>query len=359
MTSRKGKGATDVPTESNENQETSVAAETPEAPAEASADATSTSGTEANGAEVAAPAEAPKPDFTDQLNAFKQVLGEVAGVAQEDGSFTDGTRGENGQVSDEDTARIEAAYNALRSDRKAANAAKQAVMEGLTAAVTAAHNDAARAYLKIRTDLENVTAPRAPAKPVDPTEEFIDRYVAVDLARMALFNGVPEGVAENWQERADAKMEALAAGDLTSLLVWRSEDPATRGEEPKVNEVVQAALKIADGRLARGRATSTGGSKRTASTSVFTGERGDIQDHITNAFATGGGLLGGEDGSPVPVGGRLTVSQIQKLPSKTYEGRDPSAGALTSRLFKGKWDEAATGIRPDQSQSPAGAIRVK
>lgn len=345
---RQNKGATKAPEETQENSAEEATA--PEASTESSTDEAGTS----------APAEvkSDKPDLTPQLDAFKRQLGEVAGYAQEDGTFSDGTRLERGELTDEDTALIVSAYSELRSDRKMANAAKASVMEGLTAAVRIGNVDVARAYMSVLAELEKIAAPRnqAPAKPVDPTELFVERYTAVQLALQVLFNTAPDGVAEDWNERSD-KMQDNLQDDLTTYLGWLGTAADERGDEPTVSPVVKAAMKIAQGKAAPkskgGRSTST------SVASTFTGERGDILDHIQHAFQVGGGLIGEEEGSPVPVGGRLTVAQIQKIESKTYAGRDPSAGALSSRLFKGKWDESATGIRPDQSVSPAGAIRVK
>src|SRR5699024_5291652 len=49
--------------------------------------------------------------------------------------------------------------------------------------------------------------------------------------------------------------------------------------------------------------------------------RGDVAEHIREAFAD------------LPSGAFLTINQIRRHPSAAYEGREPSGGAISARLF--------------------------
>jgi hypothetical protein len=220
----------------------------------------------------------------------------------------------------------------------------------------------ARSYLDLSNHCKSIgqVKDKIVREPVDPTEAHV-KFVA-SLLLAPNFVPVGEGVSEDWQDRARALV-----GELTeqagTYLTWMREQAALtdaqrteQGEangEPKVDEVVKRAAKIATGRTAgtpaaRKPRTNTGAPA--APRQPYTGTRRDIGAHIASAFAE------------VPVGGFLTVGEIVKHVSDQYgEGDRPSQGAVAARLFPKSGNCTIEGIRPEGGEagrSHKGAVKV-
>lgn len=311
--------------------------------------------TSAEAAPAAKPEESKKKDDkTAELAAFKTTVeAAVAARAEGDEDTSAGSDPITGAVSDEVLAGVVKSYQTLTGDRKAQNAAKQVLIEGLGNAVDASNDPdkmasaiaTARAYLAVQKAIDEAGPSKSAAvhkTPVDPTEVFVNLYSTLDLALAVAYNTVPDGVADDWQARAE-KVSNDAQGELTTYLTWLATPDAERGDEPDVSAMVKDAVKLAQGKGTAGRKSSPGGPR-----TPFEGERGDIAKHIAQAFAD------------VAVGETLTVAQIVAKDSKGagYEGRKPSQGAVSSRLKSGAWSVEQTGIKPIEGSAPFAAEKV-
>lgn len=356
MASTRGRGrnaATDTentpldPTVDTENMDgTPVEASTDETPGPAP------EGTTPPEATPAAPTKAPV-DKSAQLEQFKSVVtAAVTPRADGDEDTSHGSTPGTGAISDEVLATVQSAYTELHGDRKAQNAAKGFLAEELSNAVGLADDPdqmataicKARSFLAVQKAIEETKpAAKAPKAPVDPTEDFVNRYATLNLAVLAAFNSVPEGVSEDWPTKSEELENSLQDG-LRSYMGWLATAEDERGDEPEVSEIVKDAVKMAQGKSVTGRRKTATGAPRAA----FEGERGDIAKHIAQAFAS------------VPVGGTLSVSQIVAADSKGagYDGRKPSQGAVSSRLKSAAWSVEATGIEPVADSAPFSARKV-
>lgn len=291
------------------------------------------------------PDEKKKDDKTAELEAFKTVVASAVKARDaEDEDTSYGSDANTGAVSDEVLANVVTAYQALTGDRKAQNAAKATLIEGLGHAVDAEDIRSARAYLAVQKAIDEAGPSKATVHraPVDPTEAFVSLYSTLDLALFTAYNTVPEGVAEDWPTRAEERSNA-AQGELTTYLAWLAAPEVDRGDEPNVSAMVKDAVKLAQGKSVTGRKLGGGGRK-----TPFEGERGDIAKHITQAF------------EGVPVGDSLTVAEIVGKQSKGagYDDRKPSQGAVSSRLKSAAWSVEQTGIEPVAGSTPFAARKV-
>jgi hypothetical protein len=272
---------------SKENENTST--EAPEA-------------TEGNTESTDAPATEAKVETPINLDAFNTAVGTAFGNRDE----TTGT------VPEADLAAVTSAYRDL-DGVKPKNAAKALVGDHLRSAVNELDVIAGKAYMQIS---EALTAgsggTKADRPPADPTEALTVRILTLDLARNLV--PVPEGAdAEKATEQAGQRYSELfdSAG---AYLTWSMADEATRGDEPEASSTVKAAVKLALGKSAR-----VGGSGRSGAS--HDGPRGDIGEHIREAFADKAS------------GDFMSVAEIRNFKSTEYGDRQPSAGAISARLF--------------------------
>lgn len=251
-----------------------------------------------------------------------------------------------GDVPEAPLAEVTTAYRALEGI-KAKNAAKAYVNEQMADAMNSGSLPGARAHLQISEKAliaAASTGTRAERVPVDPTENFVQRVATLQLGYGLTTTHVPEGVSEDWQDKVTALVAELN-DTANSYLTWATSDPETRGDEPEVTAVVRNAVKLAQGKSAKaGTSRGTGGGG-----GGFTGERRDIGAHIENAFAD------------KPVGTFLTIAEIRNVPSDEYGSHQPSAGAISARLFpkSGTSTMEKVGIMPDSQGGKKGARKVE
>jgi hypothetical protein len=136
----------------------------------------------------------------------------------------------------------------------------------------------------------------------------------------------PDGVASDWQDRVN-KLYAELAPQLAKYRTWVSADQATRGDEPKVSDLVRTAV-----RLQSGKKVKTGKSDKQRA--PFTGVRREIATHISSAFEN------------VPVGGFLSVADIVNHKSAEYGSDAPSPGAVLARLYPKSGKVTLVGVVP-------------
>jgi hypothetical protein len=193
----------------------------------------------------------------------------------------------------------------------------------------------ARALNTIRQEITKAKGggKKSEATPSDPTEAFVQQVVALQLAYGQVTQNVPDGVAEDWQVKANALAEKTV-GEVDTLSKYTGE-----GEEPEVSPLARRALKLATGKVKSG---STG------TRTPFTGTRRDIGKHILEAFADKAS------------GDFLTVAQIVSHKSSEYGNEAPSPGAVSARLFPRSGKCTLEGIEPvDKTDSqPKGARKL-
>lgn len=278
---------------------------TPEATSDAPA-APATESTES----AEKPAEAPI-----DLEPFQKAIQESAASAD----------GATGFVQPEKLTAPRSAYSALTAKGK--KAAKAWIAEQMKDLLNKAVDDPsmitqARAYMLIQNGLVATTkaGPSAPVTPADKTADHVARIVALNLAHS--FVDVPEGVAEDWEAKADAKTAELA-GQVKAYKEWAEAEVAegaARPDEPQVDQVVVRAYKLAMGRAAGKRAAAAPANDGTAR-AAYTGSRRSVSAHIESAFAD------------KAVGDFLTISAIANHTSTEYGDDHPSSGAVSAALF--------------------------
>lgn len=188
----------------------------------------------------------------------------------------------------------------------------------------------AKSYNELMNETKRSAAPTsraaAAAAKVDPTEAYVDQYLGLALATMALPK--PEGFDEEKAAQSIHKLvgayndpESDEAKKFQAYLAWsRNADTENRGDEPEVPEYVKRSVKIAEGKAGgRGRRTGSSGTRAPRQSG---GPQGNIETHVKEALA-------GRE-----VGEVVSIADIAKFVSSEYgEDKRPSAGAISARLF--------------------------
>lgn len=325
---RKTSSTPEVPTEPVQEDtvtSTEVAPEvtdtdTNDSVAEAETEAPETATEEA----ASAPVVEPEPEAPIDLTAFE------AAVQASRSWFND-----EAEIDDEHLAPVLAAYTAL-SGTKAKNAARKSLSAGMKAFMkptdgTAPNFPAAQQNMTLIDSLQVVKAPKEPKEakaPVDPTDAFVDQYLALVVATQLLAKNPPEGVADDWKTRAQTKINLPETGEAVRAYGAYLADASEAKAAIEVPSFVSAGYKVA-----QGKAIGKVGAKKSGGTGVSTGPRTgptrNILVHIQNAFAD------------KPVGTFLKVSQIVATPSDEYPGTTPSSGAVSARITATSWEKLA------------------
>lgn len=296
---------------------------TPEATEEASVTSTTTE----------APATESKDDSTEpeiDLTAFKAAV-ETA-MAEKDSS--------TGELPLAAVEPVVSEYRALNG-LKAKNKAKEHLNQSMKDSMNNLEIQSARAFLQLSDAVKasGGGGHKAEKAPADPTEAFVQRMAGLRLAINLASSNVPEGVAEDWKDKATSLVESSTA-QADQYLTWVNDTSEDKGDAPEVTALVKSAVK-----LAQGKAAKVGGSARSGGT--FTGERRDIGKHIAEAFDS------------VEPGTFLTVAQIRSFKSDEYGDNPPSAGAISARLFPTSGKCTVEGVEPGKNEKGnKGATKV-
>jgi hypothetical protein len=308
------------------NEEIEMSEETLATEAEVSPADTETEAAEAAQSEAgeSKPAE---PDYS----AFEAAVAEAVELADES----------TGVIPEAAGAKVTAEYRALEG-RKAKEHAKNLVNDQMREAVTGMNIFLARKLMNIGEQflVAGSTGTSAPRTPADPTEAFVLRVATLTLAQTLVEENVPEGVSDEWASKAgELVTESLDAS--RSYLQWLTNTDENKGDEPEATPVVKAAAKLSVGKSARAGASTTTGAPR----STFSGTRGDIGEHIREAFAD------------KESGAFMKVGEIKNFKSEAYGDRTPSAGAITARLFPDKGECNLNFVTPGQKDGVKGAFK--
>lgn len=323
MARRGSKGSTAVADETEaqaSDTETAIEETTPEATTES--------------APAATKADLSDDEIDARLGEFKETV--AAAVDQRDATV--------GTMSDEVLRTVTNAYTSLDGGPKVKNAAKKYVQAQMTDAMNQMSQEGvvlARAYFQIQEEAlvakraAKGTGERRVREPVNPTEAFVERAASLALAAELVGAEVPEGVDDDWLDKANTRVAELQSGDeIDTYRTWLLNDAEDKGDAPEVSPIVIAAVKLALGRTAK-----PGKKIRPASSgSTYTGERRDVGKHITEAF----------DGKAS--GTFLLVSEIAKFASNEYGDDRPSSGAVSARLFPPSGKCTVEGITPGQNE---------
>jgi len=299
-------------TENTENvtetpEEGTVTTQT-EAPAE---------GTETKQTETKA-AEAPQ-----DLTPFKEASEQA--VAQADTA--------SGAVPDEALKGPQSAYADLKG-AKPKGEAKKWLSDQMADSLNSLNAVRARAFMEVQKSLTAVTKEKAPATPADPTEAYVEQVLSLRLALDSVASSTPEGVKDGWDEQAQITDELRS--QFSDYKTWDEKSGDDKGEAPKVPASVVRAYKLAHGRAAGRTKTSTG------NRAAFTGERGDIGEHIREVLREAGKFL--------------TVAEMANAKSSQYSDRKPSQGAISARLFPANGKVTVDGVTPDTRDGKRGAV---
>lgn len=304
---------------------------TTEAPEEATVTTTENEAAEQPTEEVDAepteePTEAPKEKSFD-LSDFQAVAKDAVDNSDES----------TGTIDVEHMAKVVEQYRVLEGI-KAKNKAKGWLNEQMKDWMNQGSIVQARAYLQLHEGMSAGAKSATEKVPADPTEAFVQRTTVLKLANNLLVPG--EGVTDDWTDKANALFDQLKPA-ADEYLAWQQNTSEDKGEEPEVNPLVKAAVKLSQGKAAKV------GNK--AGSAAYTGERRDIAAHITEAFAD------------QEVGTFLTVAEIRKFRSNEYGDSPPSAGAISARLFPGGDGEKNTvkGTKSDTNEKGIkGAVKI-
>lgn len=232
------------------------------------------------------------------------------------------------------------AYRALEGKGK--RAASKIVAEAMKAAMDGMTISLARAYLQVeRNALVAASAAKGKAErvPTDPTEAFVQTTAGLRLAFTLATANVPEGVSEDWADKAKAAV-AEATESATAYINWLRSDAEDKGDAPEVAGWITGAAK-----LALGKSGKVGAAARAASTARGDGVRHDIAKHILEAF------------EGVAAGTFLTIAEIRNHESSEYGTNPPSAGAISARLFPKSGKVSVEGIGSTTQDGKKGAVK--
>lgn len=235
-----------------------------------------------------------------------------------------------GDVPAEELTKVTAAYRELEG-QKTKNAGRTWVEAQMIASITERNMIKAKAFVLVKDSLSAGSGKSGTSTPKDPTEAFVLRVAILAAANDLVMASVPEGVNEDWADKAQAKAAELVEAAKAYQVVLDS------GEEAEgVSSEVRKVVKLSSGKTSTG--NSAGGPNRS------------VLNHIAEAFAN------------EEVGAFLTISEIVARKSKEYGENDaPSPGAVSSRLFpaNGKVATLPAGIEASATEGRSrGAVKV-
>lgn len=330
-------------------QETNMSTETYTEQDQASADEAVTEATEAEATTEDTASEDTASEDTETPIDLGPFEAAVASAMENKDSTT-------GVIPEAYSAAVVAEFRALPG-AKGKGAARRYLDAGMKRHVEAMEVLEARVYMdlqKMCTPASSSSAPRTPKEtvPVDPADAAAARLAILSLAYSHTASTfAPEVDLDSANEKAN-ELVAKLGDEVAAYLTWLTTDTPEgeeQADEPSVSVIAKKAAKLASG----GAASAGGTTKSTGNRSTFVGKRGNIANHITEAFAN------------LNSGDFLTVNQIADFQSDEYtdsEGnfRRPSQGAISARLFPSGEGVTCTieGITPAEENGKKGARKA-
>jgi hypothetical protein len=285
---------------------------------------------------TAAPANGDKAELTDE-----QVAEALAAFHAAVESAQSGKDATTGVPTDEGMSGVNAEYRKLNGI-KLKNKAKAWLNDEMSRTMKQNDIPSARCYLELTNGLSTAGPKRERAErvPADPTEAFVERAAALYLAGELVGGYVPEGVSEDWGDKAQ-ELTDKARDEAEAYRTWILNEDEDKGDAPDASAVTVAAVKLSLGRSAKpGKSTPKAASN-------FDGPRRDIARHISEAFA---------DKAP---GTFMKISEIRNFRSSEYGDDLPSAGAISARLFPKKGNCTLADVKPDaNADGDKGATKI-
>jgi hypothetical protein len=259
-----------------------------------------------------APEQAAEPEYT--LDAFKEAV--AAALPHQDP--------ETGDLPESAVAPVQEQYRALpaKGGRPSAKAFLQSSMKD---SINALQWINGKSYMQLAESMTAGSAAKAEKVPADPKAAFTERYQALLLALALVAEQAPEGVEAS---EIDVPADLLDSG--RAYVTWSESEAEDKGDAPESSAVVRNAVKIASGKAATGRKASTSG----GTSSGGSGLRRDIAKHIDSAF------------EGLEAGAFLSIADIRKHKSDEYGDEQPSAGAISARLFPASGKSTLTSVTP-------------
>lgn len=303
--------STDISTDENTDENTDLA-EDENAPATPEEQAS----VEQLGAVTAPKPDIPEADFTDFDAAVEAILAPHR-AAEANGTTTSG---EPDQALIPD---LVAAYQALEGAKN-----KRVGRDRIKAISEASMNEdnfyTAKAAMLLDDHLVSAKAPkgskRPPKTPVDPTSDYVDHMLVLNLAFQYAGRTQPESLAADWQDGYNSKLPDLT--DELKNFLDAGGDTATLADDSLVAKAIK---------LGTQRKTKSGGTRSAsvnpsgAAQKNYTGPPRSIVKHIQEAFANA------ESGT------FLKINDIAKFQSDEYGEDRPSAGAISGQVKNAKF----------------------
>jgi hypothetical protein len=169
---------------------------------------------------------------------------------------------------------------------------------------------------------------RKPRTPVDPTEEFVSRMAAFQLAHSILRDEAPEGISEDWADKVKAlRDDASTVAQIAAYREWNASADENKGDAPEVHPAVELAFKLASGRVRKPY-----------------GARHNVANHIEQVFAE------------LESGTFLTANEIAAKPSSEYGEDGATAAAVLAKLKSGKLSSPFVSV--EERDGKLGAVRA-
>jgi len=173
-------------------------------------------------------------------------------------------------------------------------------------------------------------APRAAKAPTDPTPNFVDNLLVLNLAFQYAGAIQPDGLASDWQERYNSQLENLS-GELAAF-VKNGDDASTLPE----GSLIAKAVKV--GTLRKPKSSGSSGPR----VNGYSGPPRSIVKHINEAFAN------------VASGTFLKIGDIAKFESQEYGSDHPSPGAISGQVKNTKFATNFPGLEAAEENGKKG-----
>ena len=161
-------------------------------------------------------------------------------------------------------------------------------------------------------------AAKEPKAPVDPTGDFINHLLTLNLAYQYAVANPPAGIAVEWPNTYTEQLEKLQV-EVPDI----SED-----NQPAEGSILARAVKVGTQKASKKTTRASSGPR----VGVYSGPPRSIATHIKETFAA------------QPVGTFLKIGEISKFESQEYGSDNPSPGAISGQVKKADFSQLYPGL---------------